>query len=217
MQRSTVDPAAEHLTPTSEDPARSWSDASASRSPEPDELVEEPDSELERDAEALSDDSDDDDDDAPQPRPPQIVFSTASTMDRSTARGPTGASSPPEAPAVVAGGPQVSVTAAAVTSERERARRRLARSRERRATLVLGVVMASFVGCWLPFFVVYPLSLLVGFDVPPLSFAVIFWLGYCNSALNPVIYTAFNRDFRAAFQRMLCPRRPALAKRPTRF
>ena len=41
----------------------------------------------------------------------------------------------------------------------ERAKRKL---RERRATLVLGIVMLSFVGCWLPFFTVYPISLLTG-------------------------------------------------------
>jgi len=29
------------------------------------------------------------------------------------------------------------------------------------------------------------------------------WLGYVNSALNPVIYTIFNADFRRAFRRLL--------------
>jgi len=88
-------------------------------------------------------------------------------------------------------------------TEVDRAKRRTARARERRATLVLGVVMISFVGCWLPFFFVYPVSLLTGLQVPELVFAVIFWLGYCNSALNPIIYTVFNRDFRRAFQKLL--------------
>jgi len=41
---------------------------------------------------------------------------------------------------------------------------------------------------------------------PPMLFAVIFWLGYCNSALNPIIYTIFNRDFRRAFRKILCGR-----------
>lgn len=89
----------------------------------------------------------------------------------------------------------------------QRLRRRMARMKERRATLVLGIVMASFVGCWLPFFSLYPISLLAGLEVPPAVFAFIFWLGYINSALNPIIYTIFNREFRHAFKRLLCGRR----------
>ena len=100
-------------------------------------------------------------------------------------------------------GQEDSVAGGVCETQVERAKRRTARARERRATLVLGVVMISFVGCWLPFFAVYPVSLLTGLQVPDAVFAVIFWLGYCNSALNPIIYTVFNRDFRRAFQKLL--------------
>lgn len=89
----------------------------------------------------------------------------------------------------------------------DRTRRRAARAKERRAIVVLGVVMASFVGCWLPFFAVYPITSVSGIRVPSGLFAVIFWLGYCNSALNPVIYTIFNQDFRNAFTHILFRRR----------
>uniref|UniRef100_A0ACB8EI80 Uncharacterized protein n=1 Tax=Sphaerodactylus townsendi TaxID=933632 RepID=A0ACB8EI80_9SAUR len=34
-------------------------------------------------------------------------------------------------------------------------------------------------------------------------FKFFFWIGYCNSSLNPIIYTVFNRDFRRAFQHLL--------------
>lgn len=88
----------------------------------------------------------------------------------------------------------------------EKFRRRIARAKERRATLVLGIVMASFVGCWLPFFFMYPMTMLAGLHVPDGVFAVIFWLGYVNSALNPIIYTIFNSDFRQAFRRLLFAR-----------
>jgi len=54
-----------------------------------------------------------------------------------------------------------------------------------------------------PVFSVTATSLLTGLKVPEPVFAVIFWLGYCNSALNPIIYTVFNRDFRRAFQKLL--------------
>lgn len=91
--------------------------------------------------------------------------------------------------------------------ESERTKRRIARAHERRATIVLGIVMASFIGCWLPFFAIYPVTSLTGLHVSDSVFAVTFWLGYCNSALNPIIYTIFNRDFRIAFLRIICGRR----------
>jgi len=45
-------------------------------------------------------------------------------------------------------------------------RRRIARAKERRAFLVLGIVMASFVGCWLPFFFVYLVTSRVTITTP---------------------------------------------------
>lgn len=53
-----------------------------------------------------------------------------------------------------------------IVDEQERCKRKLARARERRATLILGIVMASFIGCWLPFFSIYPLSMIFDLDVP---------------------------------------------------
>lgn len=89
-------------------------------------------------------------------------------------------------------------------SEAERQRRRIAKAKERRATLILGLIMASFILAWLPFFVLYVLeALCAACDIGPTGFAVAFWLGYCNSALNPIIYTIFNRDFRKAFRKIL--------------
>ncbi|XP_050509074.1 alpha-2B adrenergic receptor-like [Diabrotica virgifera virgifera] len=83
----------------------------------------------------------------------------------------------------------------------EREKRRLARQKEKRATLILGLIMGSFIASWLPFFFMYILRL--AYDIPPICFSTAFWLGYMNSALNPVIYTIFNKDFRRAFRRIL--------------
>lgn len=83
----------------------------------------------------------------------------------------------------------------------EREKRRIARKKEKRATLILGLIMGSFIACWLPFFFMYILRL--AYDIPPIAFSTAFWLGYMNSALNPVIYTIFNKDFRRAFRRIL--------------
>jgi dopamine receptor D2 len=46
-------------------------------------------------------------------------------------------------------------------------------------------------------------------NVDPLLLSCFVWLGYINSALNPVIYTIFNVEFRQVFKRMLT-RRPCV-------
>ncbi|XP_078613625.1 putative G-protein coupled receptor No18 [Branchiostoma floridae x Branchiostoma japonicum] len=82
--------------------------------------------------------------------------------------------------------------------------------KERRVTRIIGMVMTAFVVCWFPFFVCYPVMVLCqdcGF--PEWAFDIVFWLGYCNSGLNPVIYTVFNEDFRKAFKKILCKWRAA--------
>ncbi|CAG5119140.1 unnamed protein product [Candidula unifasciata] len=89
----------------------------------------------------------------------------------------------------------------------ERQKRKLAKARERRATVVLGLVMAAFILCWLPFFALYLASAFCAGCIPAMVFTVFFWIGYCNSALNPIIYTVFNRDFKRAFQKIIFGRR----------
>jgi octopamine receptor alpha len=86
----------------------------------------------------------------------------------------------------------------------EKEKRRIARKKEKRATLILGLIMGSFIACWLPFFFLYILTpACPSCKIPDSFFAVAFWLGYMNSALNPAIYTIFNKDFRRAFRRIL--------------
>ncbi|NXV22888.1 ADA2C protein, partial [Cepphus grylle] len=82
-------------------------------------------------------------------------------------------------------------------------------NREKRFTFVLAVVIGVFVLCWFPFFFLYSLGALCPHrcKVPNGVFQFFFWIGYCNSSLNPVIYTVFNQDFRRAFRRLLCCRR----------
>lgn len=87
----------------------------------------------------------------------------------------------------------------------EKEKRRIARKKEKRATLILGLIMGSFIACWLPFFFLYILmpACNTHCTIPDSAFAIAFWLGYMNSALNPAIYTIFNKDFRRAFRRIL--------------
>ncbi|KAG9261146.1 alpha-2A adrenergic receptor [Astyanax mexicanus] len=78
-------------------------------------------------------------------------------------------------------------------------------NREKRFTFVLAVVIGVFMICWFPFFFTYTLrALCESCCVNETLFKFFFWFGYCNSSLNPIIYTIFNNDFRRAFKKILC-------------
>uniref|UniRef100_A0A182M9U9 G-protein coupled receptors family 1 profile domain-containing protein n=1 Tax=Anopheles culicifacies TaxID=139723 RepID=A0A182M9U9_9DIPT len=75
---------------------------------------------------------------------------------------------------------------------------------EQKATKVLGLVFFTFVFCWAPFFILniifaaWPEA-----KVPERIVSICLWLGYVSSTINPIIYTIFNKTFRAAFIRLL--------------
>ncbi|XP_037502254.1 5-hydroxytryptamine receptor 1-like [Rhipicephalus sanguineus] len=78
--------------------------------------------------------------------------------------------------------------------------------RERKASITLGIILTAFTACWLPFFALALVRPLGGKPLPELAHSLALWLGYTNSALNPVIYVTFHHDFRRAFRDLLCLR-----------
>ncbi|XP_053660887.1 D(2) dopamine receptor [Anopheles marshallii] len=75
---------------------------------------------------------------------------------------------------------------------------------EQKATKVLGLVFFTFVFCWAPFFILNIIfAACPGAKVPERIVSICLWLGYVSSTINPIIYTIFNKTFRAAFIRLL--------------
>lgn len=94
------------------------------------------------------------------------------------------------------------------------ARAALPAVREHKATVTLAAVLGAFVVCWFPYFTVFTYRGMQGKEkvVDDTTQSIVLWLGYANSALNPILYAALNRDFRTAYQRLLrCRRGTALA------
>lgn len=87
--------------------------------------------------------------------------------------------------------------------------------KEHKATVTLAAVLGAFIICWFPYFTVFTYRGMEGDKVDETSQSIVLWLGYANSALNPILYAALNRDFRTAYQRLFHCRRVGPLSRST--
>ena len=76
-------------------------------------------------------------------------------------------------------------------------------NKEKKAAKTVGIIVGGFIVCWAPFFSVYLLGAFCSDCTPMMVFTIFFWLGYCNSAINPFVYALFSKDFRYAFKKLL--------------
>ncbi|GFY69665.1 dopamine receptor 1 [Trichonephila inaurata madagascariensis] len=74
---------------------------------------------------------------------------------------------------------------------------------DHKAAITLGFIMGTFLVCWVPFFCINIVAAVCKSCISDMVFKFLTWLGYCNSALNPIIYSIFNTEFREAFRRIL--------------
>ena len=77
----------------------------------------------------------------------------------------------------------------------------------RRATTMLITVAVIFTLSWLPLLALEMIRIYnstLFYKIPVKVRFVIPWFGYCNSAINPVLYVIFSGNYRREFYRILC-------------
>ncbi|NXW30324.1 5HT2A protein, partial [Phaetusa simplex] len=80
-------------------------------------------------------------------------------------------------------------------------------SNEQKASKVLGIVFFLFVVMWCPFFITNVMAVICkescNQEVIGGLLNVFVWIGYLSSAVNPLVYTLFNKTYRSAFSRYI--------------
>ena len=82
---------------------------------------------------------------------------------------------------------------------------RISVSREKKAAIVLSIVVGAFIICWLPYFTAVLIYAASSGRIMASSqtFVAFSWIGWMNSIINPIIYTIFTKDFRKGFKKIL--------------
>lgn len=79
--------------------------------------------------------------------------------------------------------------------------------KEKKAALMVGILIGVFVLCWIPFFITELIVPLCSCDIPAIWKSIFLWLGYSNSFFNPLIYTAFNKNYNNALRNLFSRQR----------
>ncbi|KPP66819.1 histamine H1 receptor-like [Scleropages formosus] len=75
--------------------------------------------------------------------------------------------------------------------------------KERKAAKQLGFIIATFMVCWIPYFVTFMVMAFCRTCVHHDLHMFTIWLGYFNSTLNPFIYPLCNDNFKRVFKSIL--------------
>lgn len=75
-------------------------------------------------------------------------------------------------------------------------------SKQIKAARQLGILLGAFLITWMPYFVVFIVVAFCPTCVSDNIYTVTIWLGYFNSAINPILYPLCNSAFKHAFRKM---------------
>ncbi|NWV12282.1 SSR5 protein, partial [Ptilonorhynchus violaceus] len=97
-----------------------------------------------------------------------------------------------------------------VKSSGARARSARRRRSERKVTRMVVVIVLVFVLCWLPFYTMNIVNLVLILPADPALEGLYFFmvvLSYANSCANPVLYGFLSENFKRSFRKVLCRRK----------
>ncbi|RNA05878.1 histamine H1 receptor, partial [Brachionus plicatilis] len=72
-----------------------------------------------------------------------------------------------------------------------------------KAAKQLGILILAFLITWMPYFITFIVVAFCSDCISDNLSAITLWLGYLNSAINPILYPQCNSSFKHAFRRML--------------
>lgn len=137
----------------------------------------------------------------------ELAGSRVSTSAQPPSRGTT--SNPERAPFLHNSSSSSKTSPAALASQKQQQQQQQQHQRTisgqlatHKAAVTLGIIMGTFLFCWVPFFCLNVIKAFCEDCIPSSVFRAFTWLGYANSALNPIIYGIHNSEFRNAFNRI---------------